>query len=44
MAIIIARMVRQGAQREGVLINVLRLVNQGVDEVAAADIMHQVTK
>ena len=44
MAIIIAGMVRQGAQREGVLVNVLRLVNQGVDEVAAANIMHQVTK
>ena len=44
MAVIIAGIVRQGAEREGVLIEVLRLVNQGVDEVAAADIMHEVTK
>ena len=40
----IRRVVRQGAQCEGVLIDILALEQQLVNKVSTADVMHQVAE
>ena len=42
VAIVVGREVRQRAQRERILVEILRLANQVDDEVAAADVMRQI--
>ena len=40
----VGRIVRQGAQREGVLVGILALAQQFTNKVAAADVVHQVAE
>ena len=42
MAVVVGREVRQRAQRERILVEILRLANHVDDEVAAADVMRQI--
>ena len=44
MAVIIGGVVCQGSECEGILVDVLCLVKERLDEIAAADIMGQVAE
>ena len=44
MAIVVGREMRQCAQREGVLVEILRLTKQTGDEVAGVDVVSQIAE